>query len=87
MKEVSVSLRDLKTLIDRSFKRDVDERAQIMALNKPGMSNPQAALEFAALVHEAKPEARKHVELRYRNLLKALNTGENVAEALSSFVS
>jgi hypothetical protein len=87
MKEVNVSLKALKNLIDRSFERDVQERAQIMVLNQPGMSNPEAAFEFARLTNEAKPEAQKQVELRYRNLLEALRTGENVSEALSSFIS
>jgi hypothetical protein len=85
MKEVSVSLKALKKLVDISFERDVQERAQIMVLNQPGMSNPEAAIEFARLTNESKPEAQKQVELRYRNLLDALKTGENVSEALSSF--
>jgi hypothetical protein len=85
MKEVSVSLKALKKLVDISFERDVQERAQIMVLNQPGMSNPEAAFEFARLTNESKPEAQKQVELRYRNLLDALKTGENVSEALSSF--
>ncbi len=87
MEQVSVALKDLQKLIDRSFEQEVRQRAEIIVLQQPGMSNAEAAFEFASRVHEAEPEARKAVELRYRSLREALKNGENVAAALSAFIS
>lgn len=85
-REASVRIADLRLLIERCMAKEVDERAQTMVLTRPGNSDPQAAMAFAQMVSEAKPQARKYVEARYHRLREALETGNNVAPALAAFL-
>jgi hypothetical protein len=85
-REVTVGLVDLKILVEKMFDDDVQRRAEIMVLNQPGHSDASAALEFAALVEDEKPKARKAVELRYRRLREALENGTHVAQSLKAFL-
>ena len=86
MKEVTIPLRDLKRLINDRLERDANERAQIIVVTRPGNSDASGAIEYAGLVHEAKPAARKWTLLRYQQLLGALDREEGIAEALASFL-
>lgn len=66
--------------------RKVETQAQMMVLTEPGNSDPTAAIEFARLIEEAKPEAEKRVRLRFQRLLEALESGNDVKESLAAFV-
>ncbi len=86
MKEVTIPLKLLKRLIDERLELDITGRAERIVLNRPGNSEPSAALAFAGLVHEAKPEARRETVPRYAELLRALDTQEGITEALERFL-
>jgi hypothetical protein len=83
---VTVGLVDLKKLVGMCIDLQVEDRAQVMALNEPGRSTPTAALDFAGLVDKARPKARKQVRLHFRRLLKAVESGDDVDASLKSFV-
>jgi len=83
---VTVGLVDLKILVGMCMDQQVDARAQVMVLNQPGRTDPEAALEFAGLVGKAMPEAKKQVRSHFRGLLEALETGKDVDVSLASFV-
>lgn len=86
LRKVEVGLVDLKVLVDAMFEKDVRRRAEIIVLNQPGHADPQVVFEFDRLVGEAEPEARAQVELRYRRLREALESGVHVAQALKAFL-
>lgn len=83
---VTVGLVDLKKLVGKCMDQQVEARAQVMVLTEPGRSDPTAAFEFAHLIDEARPEALKRTQLRFRRLLEALESGNDVDAALESFV-
>jgi hypothetical protein len=84
--EVTVGLVDLKILVGMCMDQQVDAQAKAMVLPEPRRSNPTAAFEFTRLVEEATPEAKKRVQLRFRDLLEALESGKDVDSSLASFV-
>ena len=85
-REVTVGLVDLKILVGMCMDQQVDAQAQVMVLTEPGRSDPTAAFEFARLVQEATPGAKRRVGSRFRRLLEALESGEDVDASLASFV-
>lgn len=85
-RQVTVGLVDLKLLVGMCIDQQVDAQAQVMVLNEPGRSNPTAAFEFAQLAAEKMPEATNRVRPRFRRLLEALESGEDVDSALAAFV-
>jgi hypothetical protein len=85
-REVTVGLVDLKILVGMCMDQQVDAQAQVMVLTEPGRSDPTAAFEFARLVEEVKPVAKKQVQSRFHLLLEALESGNDVNESLADFV-
>jgi hypothetical protein len=83
---ITVGLVDLKKLVGMCIDQQVEARAQVMVLTEPGRSDPTAAFEFARLVDETRPEALKRTRLRFRRLLEALESGNDVDASLKSFV-
>ena len=85
-REVNVGLVDLKKIVGMCMDRQVESCAQGIVLTEPGRSDPTAAFEFARLVDEARPEALRRTRLRFRRLLEALESGNDVDASLEAFV-
>jgi hypothetical protein len=85
-RQVTVGLVDLKVLIGTMFEREVRKQAEVMVLTQPGNTDASAAHIFAGLVNEALPAARKMVEVRYRRLQEALESGSDVGPSLKAFL-
>jgi hypothetical protein len=84
-RKIEVGLVDLKVLVKSMLEKDVYERARRLVESQYPADADQAG-QFAQLVSEAKPEAQKAVEPRYRRLLEALESGTDVAQSLAAFL-
>lgn len=83
---MEVDLIDLKVLVETMFRKDVEAVAQLKALTHPSREiDVEVAHQFAALVEQARPEAEKQVAPHYRHLRDALESGNNIADALGKF--
>ncbi len=85
MREVSVNLNDLKKLVIQLRNCEANSRAEASVLTSAGFRNPSAAAVFLAAVEKAKPDAEDMVNRRYKALLEAIESGNNVRDSLSNF--
>ncbi len=84
-RKIEVGLADLKVLVKEMLEKDTYERARRLVDSESPADADQAG-RYAQLVYEAMPEAEKAVELRYRRLLAALESGTDVAQSLAAFL-
>lgn len=87
MSEVTIDLVDLKLLVRHSFEQEIQLRTHAVALSRIAQSHPTFAPQFAHILEGAKLEARSRVTLRYRRLLEALESANDVGPSLKEVVS
>ena len=78
MPNVSVDLTDLKRLVRLCFERDIRARATTAVLARYANAFPAEAIELARRIEAETLQARKMETLRYRRLLEALESANDV---------
>jgi hypothetical protein len=86
MPDVTVNLHDLKLLVKLCFEHDVDSSARTTVMMRFANLDPVRAIEFANLVKAEELSARQRESMRYRRLLEALESANDVASSLRDFV-
>jgi hypothetical protein len=86
MRTVEVNLHSLRLLISECLKTKIHDRAQTIVFNEGRIINPDAATRYVNLVERAKPQAEKSVRPRCEELLDAIESGNDVSEALTRFI-
>ena len=86
MADVTVNLHDLKLLVKLCFEHDVQSRARNGVMVPFANANPAGATHLAFLIKDQELAARQQVSMRYRRLLEALESANDVAASLRDFV-
>ena len=80
---VEVDLRDLQALIQDLMRNEIDFRCHVGAARQ--LADPFVRSRYADDMSKSEGQAGDAVFSRYRELIEALNSGENVRAALSKF--
>ena len=86
MSDITIDLGDLKQLVKNCFEQDIDARALTAVLSRYAQLDPAGATQLAGLVDDERLRARQMETSRYRRLLEALESANDVGASLASFV-
>jgi hypothetical protein len=86
MSDVTVNLHDLKRLVNLCFEHDIESRARTTVMVRFANANPANAIELARLIDAEKLQSRERESMRYRRLLEALGSANDVAASLADFL-
>ncbi len=86
-KEVTIPLKDLRTLVKLLFLYSVDNRAQRLVRKKQPEEKAPIVKQYLLAVAEMMPAARKRQRARYGELLASLRSGQDVPLVLATFLA
>jgi hypothetical protein len=85
MSDFTVDADDLRALVQELLDLDVERSCQILAAQRVLAESPQLSAQLTYQVREAEGAVRLRAISRYRELLDALDSSENIGTALANF--
>jgi hypothetical protein len=83
--ELLVDAKDLKALVSMLIELEIDRRCYVASINRALAHDQPLRSKFADEFDSSKKQEAVTVQLRYRELMNALDSGENIRPALSKF--
>lgn len=86
MTEIGVGAKELKALVHELIEAEVHSRCHIAAVNRVLAREPILRQQVVDAFEAAKPQERQMVELRYRDMLESLESGQDVSLEISKLL-